>query len=276
MVRLRAPRATTLALGIATALLISAVPSLADERIVVGGAGIHIPVMQAVADVYNARNPSRPVEVLTKTLGSTGGIRAADAGAVTIGLVSRRPHADEAPKLVYRAYARTPFIVGVHPDVPIAGVTDAQLCAIFSGRITSWKDLGGPAARIVVLTRNEDGSKETIRDQVACFRDLKETADAVVMTKPSAMNDALIQRPGTIGLADLAALIEADGRFKPLAFNGVPPSLESLRSGRYPLYKTLGMVTAGEPQGAVRRFMEFVVGPEGERIMSRHGLVSVR
>ena len=36
------------------------------------------------------------------------------------------------------------------------------------------------------------------------------------------------------------------------------------------------MVTAGEPQGAVRRFIEFVVGPEGERIMSRHGLVSVR
>src|SRR4030095_5195620 len=104
MVRLRAPRASTLALGIATALLISAVPSLADERIVVGGAGIHIPVMQAVADVYNARNPSRPVKVLTKTLGSTGGIRAAEAGAVTLGLVSRPPPPDARPRPVDRGH----------------------------------------------------------------------------------------------------------------------------------------------------------------------------
>ena len=80
----------------------------------------------------------------------------------------------------------------------------------------------------------------------------------------------------TRALQAFVALIEAERRFKPLAFNGVTPSLESLRGGRYPIYKTLGMVTAGEPQGAARRFIEFVVGPEGERIMSRHGLVSVR
>src|SRR6266536_1351988 len=112
-------------------------PVGAEERITIGGAGAHIPVMQAVADAYNARHPSRRAEVLGKALGSSGGIRAVEAGAIAIGLVSRRPHGGEGGTLAYRAYARTPLVVGVHADVPIAGLTASQLCDIFAGRITS-------------------------------------------------------------------------------------------------------------------------------------------
>jgi ABC-type phosphate transport system substrate-binding protein len=78
----------SLAATAAWLLLTATSPVAAQERITIGGAGMHIPVMQVVADAYNARYPSPRVEVLGKTLGSTGGIRAVEAGAVAIGLVS--------------------------------------------------------------------------------------------------------------------------------------------------------------------------------------------
>ena len=90
------------------------------------------------------------------------------------------------------------------------------------------------------------------------------------------MSEALSLRPSTIGLADLTALIDANRRFKALAFNGVAPSLDALQRGDYPLFKTFGAITAGEPQRTARHFLDFVMSPEGERIMGRHGLIPVR
>lgn len=271
----RFPSPKRVAISVSWLLLAVTGPLTAQERVVIGGAGAHVPVMLALAEAYQARHPSQHIEVIGKPLGSTGGIRAVQAGVATIGLTSRPLHADEQRGLVYRAYGRTPLVVGMHPDVPVDSLTDAQFCDIFAGRTTSWKDVGGPDARIVILTRNEDGTKETFREQVACFRHLKETPEAIAMTKPTAMSDALSRRPWTIGLTDLAALINAEWRFKALAISGVVPSVEALRNGQYPLSKTFGVVTAGEPRGSARQFLEFVVGPEGERVMSRHGLAVV-
>lgn len=276
MAHLCSPGSTRVAL-LLTGLMLSLTASAhAQERVVIGGAGAHLPVMTSLAEAYRMRQSSDVIEVVAKQTGSTGAIRGVEAGALTVGLTSRPLHGDEQRALVYRVYGRTPLVIGVHPDVSVKSLTERQLCAIFSGRITSWKDLGGPDARIVVLTRNEDGTKSTVREQIACFRDLTETPDAVVMTKAAAMGDALSRRASTIGLIDLVGLIDAERRFKAVAIDGVVPSVASLRSGQYRLSKTFGVVTLGEPQGAVRRFLNFVTGPEGERIMGRHGLVVVR
>jgi len=257
-------------------LLFLAVPADAQERIVIGGAGVPIPVMLALSEAYVARHPSERIEVVEKALGSTGGIRATAAGSVTIGLTARRLHPDEQAGLVYHAYGRTPLVVGAHPDVPVQSVTESQLCDVYAGRITSWKALGGPDQKMIVLMRNEDGTMETFRAQIPCFRDLKITADALLMTKPALMTEALSLRAWTIGLTDFAAWTEANGRFKPIALNGVMPTAEAMRAGQYRFYKEFGMVTLGEPRGLARDFVTFVLGPDGARIMSRHGLMSVR
>jgi phosphate transport system substrate-binding protein len=264
------------AVAVAALVLASCAPAVAQDRVVIGGAGVPVPSMQALGEAYQAKHRDRHVEITAKPLGSTGGIRAVRAGALTIGLTVRPLHDDERDGLSYRPYARTPLVIGAHAAVPVAGLTDAQFCDIFAGRITSWKDVGGPDAPIVVLTRNDDGTKETFRAQVPCFKTLKETPNAIVMTTPTAMTEALSLRRETIGLSDLAALIDGKRRFKALAFNGAAPTIEALQRGDYPLYKTFGVVTAGEPSGAVRHFLDFVTSVDGERVMSRHGLVPVR
>ena len=128
----------------------------------------------------------------------------------------------------------------------------------------------------MVLTRNEDGTKEAFRANIKCFKSLKEGPDAIIMPTVDAMSEALIRRPATIGLTDLAVLVQVQGGFKAVAIEGLAPTVDTMRSGKYKWVKEFGVVTAGAPQGGVKRFLDFAVGPEGERILARHGVLVVR
>jgi phosphate transport system substrate-binding protein len=259
-------------------LVLSIVPGLlsAQEEITVGGAGAMVPFMQELATAYQAKHPTDRVEILTESLGSTGGIKAAEAGRIAIGLTARPLNAGEGKKLVYRLIGRTPLIVGLHRDIPVNSLTESQICDIFAGRIRTWKEVGGDQSPIVVLTRNEDGTKEAFRAHMKCFKALREGSDAIIMPTPDAMSEALVRRPATIGLTDLAVLLQVQGGFKALAIEGLAPTIDTMRSGKYKWVKEFGVVTAGAPQGGVKRFLDFAVGPEGERILARHGVVVVR
>jgi phosphate transport system substrate-binding protein len=232
--------------------------------------------MQELATAYHAKNPADRVEILTESLGSTGGIKAAEAGRIAIGLTSRPLNAGESKKLVYRLIGRTPLIVGLHKDTSVSSLTESQICDIFSGKIRTWREVGGDQSPIVVLTRNEDGTKEAFRAHMKCFKALREGPDAIVMPTPDAMSEALLRRPATIGLTDLAIHVKVQGGFKAVAIEGLAPTTDTMRSGKYKWVKEFGVVTAGAPQGATKRFLDFGMGPEGERILARHGVLVVR
>lgn len=263
----------TLALA-ALGLLIGTVDIAAQEQIMVGGAGSMVPLMQELAKAYQTKHAGDRIEIMPKSLGSSGGIKATDAGRLAIGLTGRPLKASEQGKLVHRGLGVMPVVIAVHRDVPVATLKEAQICAIFSGQVTSWKDLGGPDAKILPLTRNEDDSdKEALRAMVGCYKDLKEAAHVVVLTKGSEMTAALGSRPGTIGLTTYAATLKASGAFKAVAIEGVAPAPDSVRADRYKLVKNFGVVTVGEPRGLAQRFLTFVAGPEGEQIMTQTGVV---
>ena len=98
-------------------------------------------------------------------------------------------------------------------------------------------------------------------------------------------NDAIVgeigARPGGIGYADLGALQRAGDRVKVVALSAgeqstpVPPTPETIRSGQYALARTLYLVTAGEPTGVVRAFVDFCRGPAGREILERAGYIGV-
>lgn len=260
-----------------SAMLAASGPSAAQTKLVMGGAGSMAPVMQELSKAYEERNGPQFIEVMPNSLGSGGGIKATEAGRVTIGLTGRALKDNEKGSLVYRQLAVMPVIVAVNGDVPVSSISAAQLCGIYTGTIRSWNQLGGPDLPIVPLTRNEDDSdKEALREHVGCYRTLKESAEVVVLTSGSGMMSALAARPGTIGLTNHAAVLKARGRVKALALDGVPASAETVAAGKYRLLKDFAVVTKGEPQGAARSFLEFAGGAEGQKIMAASGLVPKR
>jgi phosphate transport system substrate-binding protein len=265
-----------LTLAVLTVLLWGG-PLAAQNKLMIGGAGSMIPLMQTLAKGNQGKNAADVIEIMPASLGSGGGIKATEAGRLGIGLTGRPLKPEERGKLVYRSLGVMPVVLAVHAEVAVTGLSQAQVCAIYSGKVHSWKELGGPDVKIVALTRNEDDSdKEALRQHMACYRDLKESADVVVLTKGSDLTTALATRPGTIGLTTLGSVLKGQGRFKAVALDGVAPSLESARGGTYKMVKEFAVVTSGEPAGVAKRFLEFAAGNEGQQIMTEAGLAPRR
>ena len=254
---------------------LGATAAYAQEEIVIGGAGSIVPVMQELSKAFLAKNAGERIRVIPESVGSTGGIKATAAGKFSIGLTGRPLKPEEQATLVYRELGAMPVVFAVNGSVPVTSLSQAQVCDIYGGKVSAWKEVGGTDRKIIPLTRNEDDSdKETVRKVVDCYSALKESGSVIVLTKGSEMSAALGARQGTIGLTTYANAGKSGGRYKALALDGVAPSPATVQSGQYKLVKAFAVVTRGAPAGSVKKFMDFTASAEGAEILARAGLVT--
>jgi len=261
--------------------LLSMAPGLlwAQEKVVVGGSGGLFDEVKEMVKLYQAKNPSHPIEIVADSMPTGSSIAATKAGRLTIGLVGRPLRDAERGKLVYRPVARVPIGIGVHKSNPVGNLSEAQICDIFSGKIKSWREVGGSDGKVVVLTiiQKNDTFSVDLRKHIACFRDLKFRPEAIVLNRQQELMDAINHRPGTIGIISVAAdMNDARPNVKAVAVGGVVPSAETARSGRYNYFHEYGAITLGEPQGVARSFLEFMASSEAHKVLARNGLTPVR
>jgi phosphate transport system substrate-binding protein len=257
-------------------VLLSAAVAGADEKIVIGGSGSLTDEIHDVAKAYMAKNPGVSIQVLMESMSSSGGMEGVKVGRLTIGLVTREPRGEEKDKLVYRAVGRTPVGVGVNKSMPVANLTEAQVCDIFGGKIKSWKDVGGSDVKITVLSRNKDDiNLDTMKAKMPCFKDTHITSDAVVLIRGSEVLDAIDKRAGMVGIVNVAGSLTERPNVKALSIGGVAPTVETVRNGKYKFYAERGVVTLGQPQGSVKKFLEFAAGPEAQKLLAQRGLIPV-
>ena len=231
--------------------------------------------MQELAKAYMAKHPADKVEVIADAMRTTGGIEGLKTGRLTIGLVTRAPKDDEKT-LVYRAMGRALVGVGVNKALALAGLSESQVCDVFAGRTKSWKELGGNEAKITVVARkSDDNNEQLLRSKIACFKDLKITPDAIMLVRGSELMDALQRRPGTVGITSAGSSMAQPPNVKLLALGGAEPTAEAVKSGKYRFYLERGIITLGSPQGATKRLLDFAATPEGQKILSGHGMIPV-
>lgn len=264
---------------IATFVLCAGIGSLAaQEKVVVGGSGAMGGAMEALAKAYKQKHPSDALNVVPDSMSTTGGIEGAKAGRLTVGIITR-PLNDQEKKegLVYRAVSRVPVVVGVHKSLSVSNLSEAQACDIFSGKIKSWKDVGGVDAKIVVLGRKkDDNSMEIFREKMACFKNLQLTSDAVMLLRGTEVLDSLNNRPGTVGVSVAGPNLTDRPNIRPLAVANIAPSLEAVKAGKYKYFSEIEFVTKGEPQGTAKRFVDYVAGPEGEKVLEKYGIAGAK
>jgi phosphate transport system substrate-binding protein len=256
--------------------LLSAGALWGQDKVIVGGSGGLIDEMEDLAKAYMAKHPSEKIEVVKESMSTSGGLGAVMSGRLTIGLVTRAPKGDEKAKLVYRAVGRSPVGVAIHKSLPVNNLAEAQICDIFSGKAKSWKELGGEEAKIMVITRKqEDNNTEVVREKVACFRELKIPPDTVALSRGSEVLDALNRRPGAVAIVSVATSMFERPDVKAVAIDGIPPSAEAVKSGKYKVYNERGVVTMGEPKGTAKKFLEFVATAEGQKILAKRSMIPV-
>jgi phosphate transport system substrate-binding protein len=253
-------------------------PLSAQEKVVLGGAGTLGDATEILAKAYKQKHSAETVEVIPESMSTTGGMEGTKAGRLTIGIVTR-PTNDKEKKegLIYRAVARVPVVVGVHKSLPVNNLSESQVCDIFSGKIKSWKEVGGGDSKITVLGRKkDDNNMEVLREKMACFKNLQLTTDAVLLLRGTEILDSLNNRPGTVGVSTAGPVMMTRQNVKPTAIGGASPTLDAVRSNKYKFYNEIGFVTVGEPKGAAKRFIDFALSAEGEKLLEKQGAATVR
>ena len=267
-------------LPLATAVLLASavLPAWSQDRIVLDGSSGMLPLARALATAYQQHSPDPRVEI-GKGLGTGARLRALAENQIQIALASHGIERADVEKgnLNLIEVAKGAVVFAVNASVSLNDITEAQVCDIYSGRIRSWQALGGPDSPIVVLTRPAaEVDPEVIRARIGCFKELKEVDTARIMARGPDMAKALADTPHAIGMTSMTVVQQSAGRVKALTLNGVAPTPENARSGRYLLTRDFLFVTRGEPALSIRKFLDFVLSPDGDRVILANGAIPLR
>ena len=257
--------------AIGATFAIAAVGAHADS-IKIGGTGTGLGTMKLMAQEFNKSKPDAQL-IVTPSLGSTGAIRAVLAGAVDIGISARPVTAKEGRQgASARAYARTPFVIATGAKNNSAGLTLPQLVQIYSGKVTRWPD--GSPIRLVV---RPDADTDTIVMR-AFSAEMNSAITAALARKNLRMADTdqdnadtLEKLPGSLGTTTLTQIVTEDRALRPLALDGVTPTLQSLAAGGYRHFKTLYLVTSRNPSPLAKDFVAFIRSPAGQAVLASSG-----
>lgn len=261
--------------GFGAAFALAAVGAHADS-IKIGGTGTGLGAMKLLVREFNKSRPDAQL-VVTPSLGSTGAIRAVLAGAVDIGISARPVTAEESRQgASARAYARTPFVIATGAKNDSAGLTLDELVQIYSGKVTRWPD--GSPIRLVVRP-DSDTDTVALRTFSAAMSGAVTAALArkgLRMADTDQDNaDALEKLPGSLGTTTLTQIMAESRAIRPLALDGVAPTLQSLAEGRYRHFKTLHLVTGRNPSPLARDFVAYIRSPAGQAVLAGSGNLAI-
>jgi phosphate transport system substrate-binding protein len=254
----------------------------------VKGSDTMVNVAQAWAEAYKKVNPDVDVEVSGG--GSGVGIAALEKGTIDIANASRNIKKEEA-ELAKKNTGKDPkeFVVGfdalaiyVHKDNPLEEISIEQLAKIYAegGTMTKWSELGvkipgGADDNIVRVSRqSSSGTYEFFRDHVLSKKDFK--LGSRDMNGSKEVVELISSTKTAIGFSGMGYATPGVKMLKVSAKAGEtasPPTVENTISKKYPLARSLMMYTLGEPTGAVKAYIDWILSDAGEEILKESGYV---
>jgi len=250
----------------------------AAHTVTIKGSDTMVILGQRWAETYMKAHPGERIQV---TGGGSGtGIAALINGGTDICEASR-PMKEKEKEMVRKRHDREVVEIPVALDgiaiyVPesstVGELTLAQLKGIYTGKIGNWREVGGPDRRIVVYSReNNSGTYVFFKEHVLDNEDFGREVQTLPGT--AAVVNAVSKDPASIGYGGIAY---APG-IRPVAVKtddateGVLPSVATVELRTYPLSRHLFFYTVGTPQGATKRFIDWVLTPDGQKICEEVG-----
>lgn len=252
----------------------SAVPATElSGKISVAGSTSVQPLAEKLAEAFSAANPKVQIDVLGG--GSGVGVKSAGDGTVDIGTCSRDLKAEEKttyPDMKSIVIARDAIAVVANNNVALTGLTKGQVKDIFSGKIGNWKDLGGADKPIVVVAREEgSGTRDAFQTMVMGQDTI--AATAILQNSNGALRTAVSTTPDAIGFLSLGYL---DDSLKALTLDGVEPTPENALGGTYPLVRPFNLLTRGEPTGLVKAWIDWILSPAGQQVVTQERYLALK
>ena len=247
------------------------------ERVRIGGAGSAMGSMRALAEAFQKTHTDFQYKLLPNA-GSSGGIKAVVNGVLQIGLITRHPFAEEkANDLQVLEYGRTPLIfITNKPNVK--GLKYSEITDIYAGRLNKWPD-GQPVRLVLRPLKDADTlifAKSSPEMNAALDAAHQRKGLTVAITADEAI-EVVSRVPGSLCSSTLAVVSRVSNfHVGILAVDGVEPTLENLKNGRYPYYKPLYLTyDAAKSTALVNRFVEFVRSPQAQGLLAKWGSAPV-
>jgi len=242
--------------------------------ITIKGSSTVLPVAETCAEEFNKLHSD--IKVTVAGGGSSLGIKSVANGEADIGSASREVKQSEIDQygdiFIDHVIALDGVAVIVSKTIYNAGITDItldQLKGIYNGSISKWPTLGGPEEATFVDEREEgSGTRDTFMEIV----DLEETNADKANSANSEVKQAVAGSNKAIGYVGLGYVSDQTPALK---INGVKPSAATIKDGSYPISRSLHMYTKGEATGAVKEFLDFVMGSEGQAFVEEEGFISI-
>jgi phosphate transport system substrate-binding protein len=181
--------------------------------------------------------------------------------------------------------ARDAIAIIVNPNNPISQLTLQQLSDIYSGKINNWQELGGEDRPIVRLSRETNsGTHVYFLEEVLRLGDKEDktlfSTDTLLLPSSEVIGAEIRQNPNAIGYdglgyvtPDMKVVAVADARLENFEF--IFPSAGTVNDGTYPIARDLYMYTAGQPEGFIKRYIEWIFTPQAQEIVTELGFVPV-
>ncbi|MFF0334849.1 phosphate ABC transporter substrate-binding protein [Streptomyces fimicarius] len=253
-----------------------------SDAIQASGSTTVAPVASDAAEALKAKGLN--ITVATQG-GSAGGISQLGTGQINIAL-SSKPLSEKDQK----AYPDTNFVttqigadaVGVIitkevADGGVKGLTKAQVAGLFEGKITNWKEVGGPDLQVFVYDKEPGRGTREVLDKFIY-------GEGEAPAPPKSANYAIVggnletrnKLKSTRGsIAPLSTgFIEGHPELVAVPLEDVAPTLENVASGKYPMTRPLYMITNGRPKDGVKQYIDYILSPEGQKLLPRHGYLT--
>ena len=261
--------------GAAVASLLAAGDaSAAGNKLVLDGSTTVGPIAKAFAAYFTRKYH---VEVTVSESGSGNGAKSLINKTCDIADMSRPMKDNELAaarangvRPVENIVALDGIAVIVHPANRVNALTRDQIRDIYAGRITNWSRVGGPNAAIVMIQRESNsGTQDSFKELV--MKEEPVAPNAETQASNGAIKSRVASTPTAIGFIGHGFV---DRSVKPVAVDGVRPTVLNIRSGKYPISRPLFMYTNGQPVGNVKKFIDIPKTPEGKKIISETGFVN--
>jgi phosphate transport system substrate-binding protein len=241
---------------------------LAGSFVLKGGGGA-LDAVRALTAGFSASHPT----VLWQgfdDVGSDAGVSLTVSGNVDLGFISRDLKAPEKGTVETIPVGASGTGVGVNTANTVKALTKDQVAKIFSGEITDWKDVGGTPGKIRVLLREPESSTRSAFEQYFFTKPVY-SKDAIEVFQIDETLKALSSFKDSIGMMTMNAKAFSTADVRMLTIDNIAATRDTLANGTYPIRRPLYFVAHTDPakvKPTIKAFLDFVKGPEGQKILA--------
>jgi len=260
-------------------LVISALNIVRADTIVIKGSDtLGAKLVPQLSEQFKSQHPGTTFDIAAE--GSATGFAALIDKTAAIGMASRPAKPEEIANGKAKGVEMKETIVAydgiaviVNTANSIKGLTKKQVEQIFTGEVTDWSAVGGSGGKISVYTRNtSSGTYAEFKELAMKKRDY--APDSQKLAGNEQIAQEVSKNPNGVGYVGLA--YTKAGGIKVVPIDGASPSKESVLAKTYPYARPTFYYTNGDPTGAVKEFIDFTVGPEGQKIVEQVGFVPIK